>query len=136
MSEFHPAYFAVRFRVEQAVPLWPSRFAIITAYATTGETWSASRNEEADRRLHAELLERGCSPVRVTGYDPHTGHGEPGWAVELELVPAIALGRKYHQDAIFFVDGDTLRVCSCRENVVEAVLGGYRERVSERIPSE
>ena len=29
----------------------PSEFAIITAYATTGEHWSDARNNEADKQL-------------------------------------------------------------------------------------
>ena len=76
--DLHPAYFHVRFHTEAAQEHWPEQFVIITAYATTGETWSPERNTEADQRLHAELRRRGCTPLRITGYDPHSGHAEPG----------------------------------------------------------
>ncbi len=97
----HPAYFNIAFRTEQPVAEWPERFVIITAYATTGETWSDERNQEADQRLHRELLQRGCTPIRIIGYDPDSGHAEPGWAVVLAVVEALEVGRDFRQDAIF-----------------------------------
>ncbi|MFN6115842.1 MAG: DUF3293 domain-containing protein, partial [Flavobacteriales bacterium] len=108
MQQLHPAYFTIAFRTEAPQEHWPDQFVIITAYATTGETWSDERNTEADQRLHAELLLRGCTPLRITGYDPATGHAEPGWAVELPLDDALVVGRAYLQDAIFAVRGDAL----------------------------
>ena len=50
----HPAYFRTCFREEAPISDWPSVFAIITAYATTGETWTAEENEMADRALEAD----------------------------------------------------------------------------------
>ena len=129
MSELHPAYFAVRFRTETPVTEWPAAFVIITAYATTGEQWTDARNQEADQRLHADLLQRGCVPVRVTGFDPQSGHAEPGWAVELPLAQALEVGRTYLQDAIFVVQGDTLLVAQCNAPWTQSPVGGYRERV-------
>lgn len=129
MNDLHPAYFTVRFRTETPVADWPAGFAIITAYATTGEHWSDDRNKEADQRLHAELLHRDCAPVRITGFDPHSGHAEPGWAVELPFAEALVIGRKYLQDAIFTVAADTLTVLSCREDGVTTSIGSFRDRL-------
>lgn len=130
---FHPAYFAVRFRTDGPVAVWPRSFAIITAYATTGEQWSEARNREADAALLAELLERGCAPIRTTGYDPDSGHAEPGWAVDLPLDEALALGQSYRQDAIFHVEGDALVVCACAPDGPSASMGGFRERLDPGI---
>lgn len=130
MSTLHPAYFGVRFRTGTPVAEWPTSFAIITAYATTGETWSPERNKEADQRLHAELLARGLRPIRITGYDPDTQHAEPGWAVELPLAEALEMGRRYLQDAIFHVVGDELSVCSCAPEGPCAAVGRFTERLN------
>jgi hypothetical protein len=127
--DLHPAYFQVRFRTEAAQEHWPDQFVILTAYATTGETWSPERNTEADRRLHAELMLRGCTPLRITGYDPHSGHAEPGWAVELPMEEALAVGRDFLQDAIFAVQGDALVVVQCNSPRGQHDVGDFRARV-------
>lgn len=101
-----------------------------TACATTGETWSPERNTEADQRLHAELLRRGWTPLHITGYDPHTGHAEPGWAVELAMDEAMAIGRDFLQDALFAVQGDALVVAQCNSPWTQQAMGSFRERVA------
>lgn len=128
-SAFHPAYFQVRFRSDGPVTHWPEHFAIITAYATTGEAWSEARNTEADQRLHDDLVALGHRPIRATGYDPESGHAEPGWAAPLSLEEARALGLKYLQDAIFHVQDDTLSVWRCAPDGEFAEMGSFRERV-------
>jgi hypothetical protein len=128
-SELHPAYFRVRFRTDHPAPAWPASFAIITAYATTGEAWSDARHTEADQRLYDELVALGHRPVRATGYDPASGHAEPGWAAPLPLEEAHALGLKYLQDAIFHVEGDILSVWCCGPGGEHADMGSFRERV-------
>ena len=42
---------------------------------------------------------------RITGYDPATGHAEPGWAIEIGFDEAVDLGLRFQQDAIFWVSG-------------------------------
>jgi len=126
---FHPAYFTIRFRTEAKVDQWPEHFFIITAYATTGETWSYERNSQADNELHQELLRLGHTPIRITGYDPGSGHGEPGWAAPMPLEEARTLGLKYLQDAIFHVEGATLSVWRCAPEGEFAEIGSFLERV-------
>lgn len=53
-AAIHPAYFRTHFRAEAPISDWPSVFAIITAYATTGETWTAEENEIADHELEGD----------------------------------------------------------------------------------
>lgn len=130
-TELHPAYFAIAFRTEAPVLEWPAAFVIISAFATTGETWSAERNAEADERLHAELLRRGLAPIRITGYDPKTGHAEPSWAVAMTQDEALQLGRDFLQDAIFVVQGDALLVAPCNSPQAPQALGRFRERLVE-----
>jgi hypothetical protein len=128
-SPFSAHYLETHFRQEQPFSNWPEGFAIITAFATTGETWTAERNEAADRALEGELQPSGQWHLRLTGYSLTTGHAEPGWAVEMALCDACDLGRRYLQDAIYFVSGDELRVFLCDGPREHFLIGGFRERV-------
>ena len=52
-DNLHTAYFGIRFRGPWPDLVCPGEFAIITAYATTGEVWSDQENDEADIALPA-----------------------------------------------------------------------------------
>lgn len=109
----NPEYFKTRFRTEAPFNEWPNSFAIITAYATTGETWSPERNRLADEELRKILSEKYESILRITGYSPTTYHAEPGWAVEMDLESAKEIGWRFLQDAIYFVNEGKLFVVKC-----------------------
>lgn len=132
----HPAYFEARFRTPEHVARWPDRFAIISAHATTGSSWTDEANEEADRRLAAALRERsaragasGAWLQRITGYSPTTGHAEPSWAAPLPFDEACDLGRAFRQDAVYFVRGDELFVSHCDERRALVPVGSFRARL-------
>ena len=125
----NPAYFETHFRRHENWNDWPAAFAIITAYATTGERWSAEKNEAADRELQAVLRDQTGWVRRLTGYSPSTHHAEPGWAAEVDFEIACDIGRRFHQDAIYYVNGDTLAVNSCDARRGLVAIGGFRERV-------
>lgn len=124
-----PAYFDTRFRTSDAHPSWPDAFGIISAQATTGESWSDEENAAADGRLQEDLAVLNRWFTRVTGYSPNTPHAEPSWAVALSLQEALDIGRRYSQDAIYYVDGDRLSVMKCTEPTEAALVGAFRERV-------
>jgi hypothetical protein len=107
-------YFETRFRSPNSGLWWPSEFAIISAYATTGQTWGADENEAADQRLESELSSEMRWHTRIIGYSPRSGHTEPGWAVALPLQAARAKGADYRQHAIYHVKVDDLSVCPCQ----------------------
>ncbi len=132
-TDLHPAYFAIAFCTDAPVLEWPAAFVIISAFATTGETWSAERNADADERLHAELLRKGLAPIRIIGYDPTTGHAEPGWAVEMIVEDALDIGCAYLQDAIFAVNEDALFVYRCAEPRECVRVGDFRVRTNTRV---
>lgn len=131
----HPAYFEVRFRGDLLPERWPEQFAVITAYATTGEQWSPEENHTADQRLLEQILKRGLWHVRLTGYSPRDGHAEPGWAVKLSLEESHSLGRMFRQDAIFWISGDGLWVAKCDEQSGPIKIGSFRERLDNVSPS-
>jgi hypothetical protein len=127
LRSMHPAYFETRFRTPTPVPSWPGAFAIVTAYATTGESWSDAENERADLRLE-EALADGWRE-RITGYSPTTGHAEPGWAVALPFDDACDLGERFRQDAVYLVEADDLFVSYCDGRRALVRVGSFRERL-------
>jgi type I restriction system adenine methylase HsdM len=106
----HPTYAETHFCTREHLAEWAAEFAIITAYATTGETWTDTQNREADAALEAALREKTASIHRVTGYSPTTLHAEPGWAAPLPFEEACELGLRFKQDAIYYVRDGTLHV--------------------------
>jgi hypothetical protein len=125
----NPAYFETRFRTTKPITGWPAEFVIISAFATTGETWTSQENENADRRLASELVAADVWLLRVTGYSPATGHAEPSWAVELSLDKARMLGLRFHQDAIYHVNDDRLSVTCCESQSELIHVDFFRSRL-------
>lgn len=133
----HPAYFETRFHTQLSVHRWPREFVILTAYATTGESWTRRQNVAADARLASELRAYDAKIVRITGYSPRTGHAEPGWAAEIPFDEACDIGLRYRQDALYHVQGDILSVSYCDERRKLVTVGPFRERVAiENDPSQ
>ncbi len=120
----HPAYFQTLFVVPAeprgvqaqgagAGVSWPESFAIISAYATTGEGWSRQQSVAADEALAAELRGRHAWMRRVIGQSPDGAHAEPSWATNLAFDDACNLGQRFRQEAIYFVEGGALSVSYC-----------------------
>jgi type I restriction system adenine methylase HsdM len=124
-----PAYAETHFQRHEPWEDGPDEFSIITAYATTGEKWIQSRNEDADRELEAVLHGRSPWVRRITGYAPSTGHAEPGWAVPLSLEEACDIGQAFKQDAIYLVKNDTLFVSHCDSRRKPVEIGPFSARV-------
>jgi Protein of unknown function (DUF3293) len=124
-----PVYFETRFRTSQPVTDWPSEFVILSAFATTGESWTPHQNERADDRLASELRMRGGWFVRIFGYSPKSGHAEPSWAVELPLDEGCNIGQRFLQDAIYHVKNDELSVTRCNERGALVRVGSFRSRL-------
>ena len=125
----NPAYFETRFRTAEPIASWPAEFVVLSAFATTGETWASHENENADRRLASELVARGVWLHRVTGYSPTTGHSEPSWAAKLPLDEARAIGLRFHQDAIYHVQADQLSVTHCAASNELIQVDVFRSRL-------
>jgi hypothetical protein len=128
----HPAYFETHFTAADGPHDWPEQFAIITAYATTGEVWTDQQNEAADQALEAELRATGRWMRRITGYSPPpaTPHREPGWAVAMDWQDACDLGARFLQDAVYVVKEDQLFVtfCDTRRQLVPVAV--FSDRVN------
>jgi len=126
---FYAAYSRTVFRTEGGVSSWPKDFAIVTAYATTGESWSDERNQAADAALQARIETMGVWSFRVTGHSPDGTHAEPGWAVELSVERARKLGSEFLQDAIYAVSAGALNVVNC-DSGHNAPVGAFESRLN------
>ena len=124
-----PFYFKTEFKLPTTVKNWPTEFVIVTAYATTGEHWTPKKNQDAAESLEYFLRGRGGWLVRLTGFNPTTGHAEPGWAFEMSFEEACDLGRKYRQDAIYHGQGDQLSVTYCDQRRAMVPVGRFRDRL-------
>ncbi len=91
----------------------PDHFAIITAWNPEGLIADDADNEVADRILKHELEDLGLAPFRATGCSPDLTHREPGWAVVLSKVEAIALGRRHRQLGVWLIRGGELVLVDC-----------------------
>lgn len=129
MPPLHPAYFETQFAVADPAVEFPHEFVIMTAYATTGESWTDQENESADRELEAVLCKTSRLIGRITGFSPSTGHAEPGWAAGIPWQDACDLGLQFRQDAIYVVEGDRLFVTFCDDRRQLVPVGAFRERL-------
>ncbi len=108
---------------------WPAAFAIITACDPDGKKTDPAVNRSADLQLESELRLRGCRYWRVTGGSPDFAHAEPGYAAELPLSEALVLGRKYRQEAIFWIERDKLIIVACGSELRQE-LGSWSGRLA------
>lgn len=125
-NAFHPAYFETVFTGALAAGELPAAFAIITAYAPTGQIWSDEQNRLADGRLKIRLAQWPC--WRITGQTPDGSHAEPGWAVECDQATALVIGREFKQDAIYWVSQDDLVILDSSGHRAPVLAGGIRSR--------
>ncbi len=124
----NPIYFDTFFSCDEPFINQPDEFAVITAYATTGEKWSDEKNFQADNALKEFLDARFKWVKRITGYAPETGHAEPGWAVDCGWLESCEVGLRFNQDAIYYVTGDKLSVSYCDERREMVYVGGFSKQ--------
>ena len=126
----NPIYLATHFSCDVKIDNYPTQFAIITAYATTGENWTDAENSLADNQLKSYLELRSNWIERLTGYSPETGHAEAGWAVAVSWDDACDIGLKFKQDAIYYVANNILTVSYCDERRQHVYVDEFIKRVT------
>ena len=108
---------------------WPTSFVIVNAWATTGETWSAERNQAADEALRQALERVGLRHHRLTGASPDLAHQEPSWAVDMSKESADELAEHFLQVAFFAVEQGTLFVVPMGRLEAAVDLGPWADRL-------
>lgn len=123
-----PEYLSTVFIVDDPPDPLPTAFAIVTAWNPEGVTADEAANRRADDVLHRELVELGLAPIRVTGCSPDLSHREPGWAVVISKVEAIALGRRHRQLAVWWIQDEELILVDCATGE-ENRVASFSERI-------
>jgi hypothetical protein len=108
---------------------WPASFVIVNAWATTGETWSAERNQAADEALRQALERVGLRHHRVIGASADLAHQEPSWAVDMSKESADELADHFLQVAFFAVEQGTLFVVPTGALEAAVPLGPWSDRL-------
>ena len=101
----------------------------MNAWATTGETWSAERNQAADEALRQALERVGLRHHRLTGASPDLAHQEPSWAVDMSKESADELAEHFLQVAFFAVEQGTLFVVPTGRLEAAVDLGPWADRL-------
>lgn len=109
----NPAYRHVRFRAELPHGGLPVRFGIVTACNPDGGIQPDAENEARTRELGSELRTAGVPHFPVTGGSPDFSHAEPGYGVLIDRAGIVALGRRWKQDAVFWVERQEVWLVPC-----------------------
>ncbi|MCZ4294295.1 DUF3293 domain-containing protein [Vibrio sinaloensis] len=119
------AYCDPYFRFEGKIKY--ENFAIITAWNPKSVWLSPDENYRNNQYLAAEIGHTCCMSVNVGNED--FSWCEESFAAAVSQYRAIELGRKYGQNAIYFVQRDKLYLISCLEQKQTTVLlGDWRSR--------
>ena len=105
----------------------PAKFAIVTACNPDGQDAAPGENAEATALLSQDLMERGLVFSKMLGGSRDWQHVEEGFLIVCDLQTSIRLGRAYHQDAVFWVEGDEMMLVSCKDSQIVG-LGSWEKR--------
>lgn len=123
-AQLWQAYSEPYFRFNQ--PVHFAKFAIITAWNPASVWLSKSDNDRNNRHLAAEIDHTCWCSVDVGNQD--FSWMEESFAIEISLQQALKLGRKYRQNAIYYIEGEQLFLLSCVGQQSKVALGEWRSR--------
>lgn len=102
-------------------------YAIITAWNPSSQWVSNRENQRANQSLQEKF--DGFKYCKLWVGDLKRIWLEESFAVELPQNLAIELGKKYHQNAIYYVKNDELYLISCVENNYSERIGNLSQRL-------
>ncbi|MCL1057528.1 DUF3293 domain-containing protein [Shewanella gelidimarina] len=105
-------------------------FAIITAHNPRGKALTPCQNRLLDRKLQQDILMLRQPYRAIVGASQDRKHMEKSWAVSTDKASAIELGRKFNQNAIYYVEDDKLQLVPCLLSAQETPLGAFSPRVN------
>ena len=128
-----PEYLSTRFLLTKSkipsLKTWPKTFWIITA-CNPYSTGDRSNDDNNNKALRKDLVELSSwiEPIICTsddgGHDP-----EPSFAVNsLNHQQIQELAEKYHQNAVFLIENDRLKVVSCTDKTCQDA-GNFLDKV-------
>ena len=135
-----PEYLSTRFLLPkskiQSLKTWPKTFWIITA-CNPYSSGDRSKDENNNKALRKDLVELSpwIEPIICTS--DHGGHDpEPSFAVNnLNHQQIQELAEKYHQNAVFLIENNCLKVVSCTEKTSQDA-GNFLDKVQTNPPED
>lgn len=107
---------------------FPKRFAIVTACNPNGVGQTAKFNHEMTVRLRIHLESLGLVFFPIVGGSRDGAHSEASFGIEMETGSlGLEIGRKFNQDAIFWVEGGNVFLLSCKAETLTE-LGTWDDR--------
>jgi hypothetical protein len=105
------------------------RFAILTAYNPGSQPLSQEENQRRHRQLESEIQRLGLAYTPSLSTSPEGTWAEEGFAVfAIGLEEALALGRKFEQQAVVWGEGGRVFLAWCESGKLE---GFYPQGVPE-----
>jgi Protein of unknown function (DUF3293) len=123
-----PQYLQTFFQTPCKPQPLPLEFIIITACNPEGRNYPQPENDRYDAGLAAHLTQQALSFWRVNGGSKDFSHVEPGYAVETDFKNGLQLGRRFKQEAIFWVRQGKLFLVECATGA-ETPMGTFESRI-------
>ena len=103
-----------------------AQFAVITAWNPGSKPLSDKDNNQRNLNLFEDLAH--CYSQKVWVGNQDFSWKEESFAVAITKELAVRLGKKYQQNAVYFVEKDRLFLLSCLNDATELELGSLRSR--------
>ena len=106
----------------------PKSFFILTGWNPFGQIGDHVDNQSVDKQIELEI--GNLNHFRVIGMTPDEQHAEPGWGIACSEKHALVMARKYQQDAIYHVSGNSLTLISA-DGQKRTKLGSWKDRIRD-----
>jgi len=129
-QEINHHYFDVIFKEIKVSYQYPQTFAIITAWNPKDVILPEQENQKRNRCLQKSIKKTMVLGTKIIGASADLQHQELSLIIEGALQDLINLAQKFEQNAIFWVQGDSLELISCN-SLKHFKLGSFRERIRQ-----
>ncbi|MDA7520876.1 DUF3293 domain-containing protein [bacterium] len=117
----NPEYRNTKFLTDLNRPL-PEKFGVVTSCNPNGQTVSPEENIRLIQCLKDELESTEEAFFPVAGCSPDQSHQEPGFGIVFSSEDRIIeLGRKWQQEAIFWIEEGNVNLISCDADTREVI---------------
>ncbi|WP_025673097.1 DUF3293 domain-containing protein [Salinivibrio socompensis] len=99
-------YQSITFHAPQAPDV--DAFAILTAFNPRSQPLSDNENHLRNKQLANAMMQAGIRYWPMNGGAPDGSWFEPGFAVAIASSDAVAMAKAWEQNAIYWVENDTL----------------------------
>ena len=137
----NPNYFKAKFNIpDYSTTSWVMNFFVITAFNPVFEDSYSKDNGERDLRLKEMIEKFGVMPKRVIGFDPESGHSEPGWSIPIKTEEsdkgidfelACDTGLQFGQEAIFIVKDQKVFISYCDDRREERFFDSFENMMQK-----